>query len=290
MFDLVVDRARAELADYRGQSVDAADLTELDEGTTVHGPDGQVLLAYHRLWNTGDEPLERLRRHLDGMRREPGQMMNGLRVSRRAFGRWPRSQPREDWCRNAKLDREHPELADELIGIAAELERRYAALNPVTYAHHALVAERVLPEWRLPGCRCFTGGVINVDSAIGYHMDRGNFKATFSAMPIVNQGTAGGHLVVPELGAYVQAKDGMCVFFDGQSLLHGVTPIRRTQRAGHRYTVVFYSASQLWHCLPPADESERANRRRADRELRRAAGKIDLGHVRPQTYADQPGT
>jgi hypothetical protein len=198
------------------------------------------------------------------------QMLNGLLVRRRAFGRWPRAMPREDWCHSAVLDRELPELSDALARVGGLCEQRYAAISPVTFAHHCLTAERVLPEWRLPGLRCFTGGVANCDSAIKYHKDRGNFAGTFSAMPVITSGMAGGYLCVPELGVYVRAADGMCVWFDGQSLWHGVTPIRRTQRGGHRFTVVYYSASKLWQCLPPALELERARSRRADRELRRA--------------------
>lgn len=275
MTDLVVQRAKVDPKAYLGRPVSKDGLAELPVGSVVRAPDGQPLLAYLRVWEPGDPQLEALRRLLLAVQIKPSTRPNGMVVRSVLFGRRGRSMPRRDWCTQAVLDRDHPAVLRRLHDLGTELERRYAELAPATYDHHVAQASRVLPEWRLPEMACFTGGVINRDNAIAYHHDSGNFKATFSAMPVIRQDMDGGELVVPELGCYLPTADGTVTYFDGQSLLHGVTPLRKRKRTAHRFSVVFYSEVKLWQCLPPAAEVERIQQRRTERELRRAqAGRV----------------
>lgn len=273
MTDIVMERAVINPKAYVHRDVSTEGLRELPLGSVVRAPNGQPLLAYLRLWDTGDPELEALRALLLKVKIILNNRPDGLIVRSLPFGARGRSLPRRDYCTGALLNREHPDVLAALNEVGQKLEQRYAALAPLTFAHHVAQAGRVLPEWRLPGMTCFTGGVVNRDNAIGYHHDSGNFKATFSAMPVLRSHMAGGQLVVPELGYYLPTEDGTCVFFDGQSLLHGVTPITKLRRAAHRLSVVYYSEVKLWQCLPPHDEVIRAQERRTGREIRRAEGK-----------------
>jgi hypothetical protein len=57
--------------------------------------------------------------------------------------------------------------------------------------------------------------------------------------------------------------------FDGQAILHGVSPFRLTRPDGFRFSIVFYSLQQMWRCDPKAESLELAARRRTERERAR---------------------
>jgi len=269
MNEITVERAAMDGAELRETRPDAGGFAELAEDTIVRAPDGQPLVAYLRLWWPGDAQLEALRAGLLRLHFVPSTRVRGLVVRSLSFGYLPRNQTRTDFCRPAVVARDHPALARALADIALELEDRYRQLAPDIFAFHAEEAAKVGPGWRLPGAACFTGGTINRDNAIAYHQDRGNFAATYSAMPVVRAGMDGGVLVIPELGMWLPVADGTVTYFDGQSLWHGVTPLRKIDRAAHRFSLVYYSLTQLWHCLPPAAEVERHQIKRTELEERR---------------------
>ena len=102
----------------------------------------------------------------------------------------------------------------------------------------------------------FTTGSINKNSAISYHHDRGNLRGAWSAMLVVRRAVTGGDLVLPEYGCVLRLRDGDALLFDGQSTLHGVTPLS-VSPGGYRYTLVYYTLEQIWRCLAPLAELER---------------------------------
>lgn len=272
--NVTVDRRTLDLDRIRGATVTLDGLEPVEEDTLIRDRAGNVLVAYMRLWEPGEPLLERLRAALGAA---------PVRRTRRAGSEvWQNSgyfgtQHRQlgttvDFCRAGEIDVKAPDAAEVLYEVGALLEDRYWDLAPATYAHHAASTERILRAWRPPGLRCFTGGVVNRDNPITWHRDRGNFAHTWSAMPVVRAGMDGGALAVPELGVYLPTPDGTAVFFDGQSLIHGVSPLRRTRRDGHRFSVVFYAVQALWRCLPPGQELARNQARRTEREYRRATG------------------
>lgn len=57
--------------------------------------------------------------------------------------------------------------------------------------------------------------------------------------------------------------------FDGQGLLHGVTPIFKKTARAVRYSIVYYSMRQMWNCLPITDELIRIRKKKAERETKR---------------------
>jgi hypothetical protein len=57
--------------------------------------------------------------------------------------------------------------------------------------------------------------------------------------------------------------------FDGQELLHGVTPIKQLSEHARRYTIVFYSLVGMWSCLPLDEELADARNARWESELKK---------------------
>ena len=58
--------------------------------------------------------------------------------------------------------------------------------------------------------------------------------------------------------------------FEGQNILHGVTPFEKLSSDSFRVTIVYYSLKEMWKCLEVDDEIVRARTSRMFSELKRA--------------------
>lgn len=238
------------------------------DGNVVHGPcrvydpEGNVVLIALPLGGTG-----KLREALQRIKYSKTSRTQGLVSRSRTFGYAPRIPVRgHEACRAAKLTSEDPAAARLLERAAGGVERIYKRELPEEYAaHRAEVFERVLPDWRI-GETVFTSGIINLDTALHYHRDAGNFKGRWSVMLTFKHDVVeGGELVFPQWGLAHGTDDGLLMIFHGQRWWHGVTPMQ-LRRGGFRITTVFYSLEQLWQCLSPAEELARARKKRTERE------------------------
>lgn len=182
----------------------------------------------------------------------------------------PRVPIRRDFCTATGLAYEHTGPHAEVCAYAQAATEHYRKWNPELYASHSAVAEEVDAGWRIEGTP-FTSGIVNKNSALPYHFDSGNFKDVWSAMLVFKRNVGGGHLCVPALRVAFDCPHNSLFGFDGQGLLHGVTPIRLTHPDGVRYSIVFYSLAHMWDCLPPGKEIERFRERRTKRERTRLA-------------------
>jgi hypothetical protein len=195
----------------------------------------------------------------------------GLLSTSRTFGYAPKLTVRgEDTCRAAKLATEAPREHAIVAGLADVVEGWYRRLNPQLYAEHEEIVSKVLPDWRLGG-GVFTSGIINRNNKLPYHFDAGNFADCWSNMLVFKHGCVGGDLVCPELDLAFRVADHSLLMFDGQSILHGVSPFRLVRGDGYRFSIVFYSLQQMWRCETKADTVRQAQRRRTERERRRFA-------------------
>lgn len=195
---------------------------------------------------------------------------SGMISHSRSFGFTPRRTLRTDFCHAAKLAEENPHAHHVICSYAENAAKWYERHNPEIFAKHAgLMDEHISGEYRIPES-VFTSGVVNKNSAIPYHFDAGNFKEVWSCMLAFKKDCDGGHLSVPEYGIGFEIANNTLFMFDGQGVLHGVTPIKLKSRAGFRYTVVYYSLQQIWNCLPITDELLRIRQKKTERELKRA--------------------
>jgi hypothetical protein len=127
---------------------------------------------------------------------------------------------------------------------------------------------KVLNEWAIRDTP-FTSGIINKNNPLKYHFDAGNFRGMYSCMVGFKQDVGGGFLALPDYGVAVEIAHNSVFMFDGQEILHGVTPIRRLSTKAFRYTIVYYSLQQIWKCLPLDGELARIRKLKTEREEKR---------------------
>jgi hypothetical protein len=196
----------------------------------------------------------------------------GLPTTSRIFGFDPRKALRKDYCSSTALATEQPEEHAIVCDYAAKVSDYYQSLNPDLYGQHAATTEEhVHGDYRIKQSP-FTSGIINKNNPLKYHFDTGNFADVWSAMLVFKHQVTGGYLSVPEYGLGFQLKHNSLFLFDGQGLLHGVTPIKRHSPDAFRYSIVYYSLRQMWNCQPLSEELLRIREKRVEREEKRAAG------------------
>jgi len=81
-------------------------------------------------------------------------------------------------------------------------------------------------------------------------------------------------LICPEFGLKFEISDGSLLIFNGQEILHGVSPIKKMSADAYRYTVVYYTMQQMWKCLPMPEEIKRIRQVKTAREQKRAGGQF----------------
>lgn len=193
---------------------------------------------------------------------------SGMMSVARTFGYMPRTTIRRDFCTTAYLAHDNPKAHAMVMSYAERVARYYERYDPELYAVHQREVERILDDYKI-GQSVFTSGIINKDNPLPYHHDGGNIRRVWSNMLVFKHRIQGGYLSVPEYDVGFELKDNSLLMFDGQNLLHGVTPITRTHKESHRYSIVFYSLQKMWNCLPPEQEIERIRNVRDEREFRR---------------------
>lgn len=198
-----------------------------------------------------------------------GKRTTGTRTYSKIFGNMPRETIRKDYCSSTALAYEDPVGNKLICDYASELTKYYKKYCPQIFDYHRrMVQGNIRPEWVLEDS-VFTSGIINKNNPLKYHFDRGNIRNAFSNMICLKKDCDGGHLSIPEFKLGLDISDKSLLIFDGQSLLHGVTPFKLTTSKGYRYTLVYYTLQQMWICQSPAEELERIKKRKTDREKRR---------------------
>ncbi len=269
MKEITLDYKQVNPQDYRGRYATEADCTiEISEPCTIriNGHDGVVV--YTELNERYPEVVTELSRISFGK----NYRTNAMITQSRTFGYQPRQVQRaREGCSRSAIAQDYPNAAAAIEKLATRITEEYKTYAPEAYEQHLGKASEVLADWKIDDTP-FTSGIINCDSQLPYHYDKGNIKGCWSNMITFKNGIRGGDLVLPELDAVIRLRDHSVLMFEGQSLLHGVTPFKKLGRTSHRFTVVYYSLDQMWRCLPPGEELKRSNVLRSQRELKRVTG------------------
>lgn len=272
MQQLDATRREVDAEEYRGAYADERHVGLMVEEPTMVYIDGSEhpSIVYVEL----DDKLPHAVAALLRIRYATTGRTSGMLSTSRTFGYAPKLPIRgQETCRDAKLADEDPEAHATIAGLSAVVEDQYRRWNPQAYQQHEeAVTTKVLPEWRLGDGGVFTSGIINRDNKLPYHYDRGNFPDCWSNMLVFKKACAGGNLVCPELDVSFRVRDHSLLMFDGQGILHGVSPFRITRTDGYRFTVVYYSLQQMWRCEARADTVRLAAQRRTVRERQRFDG------------------
>lgn len=255
------------------------DRTDLYRKSPKEADCANLITESCQLWNEGQckalyitgLPNEDLRKAVQAVDKiSSNRRQSGVASQSRVFGYQPRMPVQQrDYCAQATLNRDYPRTYEVLKRKAAEFSQVYERFFPENHALSVAAINTVKPCWRIPGS-VFTSGIINKDNPLQYHYDAGNFENTWSVMAVFKKGTAGGALILPDYDVKLECSDNSLLIFDGQSELHGVTPIMKTQQEAYRFSVVFYSLEAICRCGNPQEELRRAQVSRTKVEMKRA--------------------
>lgn len=241
-----LDWVPAKVKAYRGRPAQLEDCPELVDKSVVLREGGKVSIVYLNLSEYGHD-LSGLAEALTHVDFNPHFRTSGMPVTSRTFGFSPRIAMRQDYCTAAMLATESPHAHDELCKAARVAETFYAEHNPTLHKRHREVtAMKVLAQYHLEN-GVFTSGIVNSANLLPYHFDSGNFEDVWSAMLVFKRSCEGGFLAVPQYGMAFALPDHSLFMFDGQGLLHGVTPFTLGP-GGYRYSVVYYTLKGMWQC------------------------------------------
>ena len=174
------------------------------------------------------------------------------------FGGLPRIALRNDYCRFSAQTKNEKTNANILFSFLPHLTEIYKQYLPAQYEHDLkVISENVNTDYLIKNNTPFTTANINVNHAIKYHKDTGNFRGNLSNVLILRDGIVGGELVFPEYGFALAQEDSYLAIFDGQSEIHGVMPIIKTKENPYRASIVYYTLENMKHCYPFKMEVER---------------------------------
>ena len=244
---------------------------EKDYDTLIKEPvigvlNGEIKFIYDYLdWDT--KPIVEAFKHI---KYTEGQRARGLFSKSRIFGFRPRLAMRRDYCSSTSLAYDFPNEHALICNLAGRIETIYQKNDPKQYeAHKKITDEKIKKSYRIGGGSVFTSGIINKNNPLKYHYDTGNFKKVFSCMPVFKSGITGGHLALPEFGIGIELKNNSIFMFDGQGIMHGVTPIKYDSPLSYRYSIVYYSLKNIWQCLEIDEEVARIRNVKTKREKMR---------------------
>lgn len=226
--------------------------------------DGKPLIIYGRFGARYDKMLWALK----SIDYQSSTRTNGLKTHSRIFGFRPRIPLRSDFCSTTAMALTFPTQHSIVCEFGQMLGWIYRSFSPETFERHAELLKTVRSEWIIPGTP-FTSGIINQNNPLKYHFDTGNFKDVLSCMAVFRHECDGGFLSVPEFNSRFMLDDHTFFLFDGQEILHGVTPIKKWNSTSYRYSVVYYALRSIGDCQSCEEELKRIRVLKRTREQKR---------------------
>lgn len=272
MREIQLKRKDIDLAQFVKRSALDSDYDQFidDDVIAVDADTKEIIFIHTRL----DFPDTDIMWALNRIKYQENTRTAGLKTNSRIFGYNPRNVVRKDFCSAVSLAVDQPQEHAVVCKYGVQISALYSQFTPTTYAkHQQVMAAKVLDEWQIKDTP-FTSGIINKNNPLKYHFDSGNFKNVYSCMAVFKKDIRGGYLSMPEYGVGVSLPHNSVFMFDGQSVLHGVTPITKTSNQAVRYSIVYYSLQQIWNCLPLSEEVARIRNVKTQRERRRAKGEV----------------
>lgn len=200
--------------------------------------------------------------------------LSGLASTHRTFGYQPPVPMRRRYgCSRSQFNSEYPQAMEQIAQfcrVAEHVFRTHASdVHDITAQK---VRDAIPPAWLIAGTP-WSSGIINKTVSLPYHRDSANISSSWSAMLVCRRQVEGGLLHLADYDTYFTVPHGSISIFDGQSITHGVTPMRMLSPAGFRYSMVVYAKSGMRKCCAdPSQEGRRAALEATEAEDRRAAG------------------
>jgi len=222
------------------------------------------VIGYYNL-KDGFAPLVNV---LKKIRYQATERTGGLPTRSRIFGSSPRVTIRKDYCSRCEFTYEDSKADDLLKSWGKKIEKYYDKTEPNTFCVHKTLVDAILPEWRM-GESIWTQGIVNWNNQLRFHKDQGNFPHTWSAMLTFREGISGGYLYLPRYNIALACGNGSLTLFNGQEILHGVSPIQKLSIKAYRYSIVYYSLKQMSKCMSTEQELGRIRKVKTERERKR---------------------
>ena len=185
---------------------------------------------------------------------------SGLKTLSACLGYKPRVKMKDDFCSMAAMASNSPMEHETFLEYSRQMASIYKKKFPKIYKSHMDSLKRkdkeVLADYIIQKTP-FTSGIVNKNNPLKYHKDQGNIRNTLSCMIVLKNDVTGGYLSLPEYDVAFEVASSTIFFFNGQDILHGVTPFRLISSRGYRYSVVFYTLENMWKCLPIDEEIKR---------------------------------
>lgn len=238
----------------------------IDEDTIIRDfESGEIVVVYLKL----TDDLSELRNSVVNLKYAKGRRTAGLKTQDKVFGYMQRLGVANDYCSTAVFAKSNPKEHNIVCNFGSTLSKLYEKYVPEVYKkHQQIVFDRVKPQWIIKDS-VFTSGIINKNNQLNYHFDRGNFKNVYSNMIAFKKDMMGGHLSIPEYDLGLKISDSSVTLFDGQKILHGVTPLKFLSEKSYRYTLVYYSLEQMWKCETPQEELLRVKKLKTESARKR---------------------
>lgn len=202
--------------------------------------------------------------------------LSGIAAANRTFGYQPPVPLRRRYgCSRSQFNAQHPEAAEHLAEFCRVAERAMRAYAEDVYDITAVQVRRTIPTaWLIAGTP-WSSGIINKTLTLPYHTDKANIPLSWSAMLGARRNMDGGLLHLADYNAWFTIAHGSIIIFDGQSVVHGVSPMHPVGANPWRYTAVVYAKSAMKVCCgDPKDEAQRAARAATDAETRRIGNRV----------------
>lgn len=186
--------------------------------------------------------------------------LSGLHVAHRVFGFTPPQPMRKRYgCSRSRFDTDYPAAMEQVAKFTLLAEWVFRTFAPDVHQRTGEMVRRVIhDDWRIERT-LWSSGIINNTAALPMHMDSGNIPGSWSAMLGCRHQMDAGFLYLADYDCYLTIPHGSITIFDGQSVVHGVTPMQPVGPDAVRYTLVTYAKTGMRGCAPcRSDEGKRA--------------------------------
>ena len=260
-----VNTDKFDLSKFKKRTALEQDATQFIDFDCLITQGGKPIILYKKL--TID--TAHLRKAIREIKYAKTDRTAGLQTESATFGYRPRVVMRADYCTATMMSQNDAKRHAIIAGFAEQLTEYYKKFFPEVFSQHCSIVEaKIKKDWVIPNSP-FTSGIVNKNNPLKYHHDSGNFKGVLSNMVVFKRDTKGGHLSCPEYNLMFECADNTVLIFDGQSILHGVTPIHNLTKDAYRYTAVYYSLEQMWKCDTINEELLRIRAKKLEREIKR---------------------
>jgi hypothetical protein len=175
---------------------------------------------------------------------------------------------REPYCRETEFVQNDRDGWAYLQPLIREIDKVFKREAPEQYATYLATINKTCRSFVVTPT-VFTTGSVNRNARFPAHRDKGNLKGAFGAMAVFARGVYFGcYLVFPKYRVAFDVRNRDLLIADTSGEFHGNTAFEPAEGDYTRVSMVMYARAGIVHCGTPAEEVERAKRRKRGDRLR----------------------